>query len=193
MAGKLGRRTVYLGTIVGAVALVAGFALAAGFTNTPVSSNQNGYSANVGDTVWHSASPVTLAPGTSSNTCSATTSNTPSLPATSSLPVTLGTPTTGSFYYGMSGSGSVCSANDFAEAWTFVLSVTATATDTDNFVIYSDWTQVSTPTSAVAADSITMTITGSGTSVVTLILVVDFGSNAPPTSITGMDVVVTGS
>ena len=192
MARRLGRRTVYIGTIVGALALVAGFALAAGLTTTSVNANQNGYSANVGNTVWY-GSTITLAPSASSATCSATTADTPSSPASgSNFPVTLGSNTAVSIYYGVSASG--CSATDFAEAFTFVQSFSSAATDTNTFIVYADWTpQGGSATNAAVAYTLPMSITGSGTSQVTVNLVIDFGSNAPPASTAGLNVVVTGS
>jgi hypothetical protein len=210
MASKIGRKAVYLGTIVGAVALVAGFAMAAVFTNTPVVSNQNGYSANFGSTIWATeqyAAP-TLLPATSMNTCSATAANTASSPATGSFGVALGSSTTPTnpaavFYFGMNGTvksgiGAACSQNDFAEAWTLQISVSSVPASpaVDTFVMYATWTPVNEPvTSAVSADTVTMTISAGtgGSTQITVELVVDFGSNAPPVSITSMGVVVTGT
>jgi hypothetical protein len=205
MASKLGRKAVYLGTIVGAVALVAGFALAAGFTNTPVSSNQNGYSANFGSTIWAAEQTgyPTLSPAASMNTCSATAANTASAPAAGTYGATLGaTNAPGMFYFGMSGTAasgpsSACNANNFAEAWTLQISVSAATTtpDVDTFVVYATWTPAGgSVTSAVSAETISMSI-GAGTppSLITLELIVDFGSNTAPASITSMGVVVTGT
>jgi hypothetical protein len=192
MASKLGRRTVYLGTIVGAIALVAGFALAAQFVNTPVSANQNGFSASLGNTVWQAATP-SLAPGTSSGTCSANTMNTPNSPATGSFTVAPGGSVTQPYYFGMNATSNLCSSNDFAEAWTFSISLSA-GSWTNTFLIYAQWTQSASPMSTVVADTISMTVSsGTGTASITLVLVVDFGCNAPPTDISSLNVVVTGS
>lgn len=192
MARKLGRKTVYIGTIVGALALVAGFAIAAGITTTQVTSNQNGYSATVGNTVWE-GSTVTLAPGSSSASCSATTADTPSSPAHgSTFPVTLGSPASIAIDYGVSSNG--CSSTDFAENFSFAQTFSGAATDTDTFIVYAVWTpQGGTATSAAVAYTLPMAITGTGSSAVTVYLAIDFGSNAPPASTTGLNVVVTGS
>ena len=190
MSGRVGRKTVYIGTVVGVLALVAGFAMAAVFTSQTVTSNQNGFNASTGNTVWSGAA-VTLGPGTSTNACDATPAANPvSSPASGSLSVTLGSSASKTFYYGMTGS---CSSSDFAEEWSFTMSVSTAATDADTFTIFSTWTQVSTPASAVAADTITMIASGTGTSSVTLNLVVDIGSNVSPASISSLNVVVSGA
>jgi hypothetical protein len=186
-------RRVYLATALAAIGIFVGFALAAGFTTTTTNVNQNGWNAVTGNTVWSGAT-VTFGAGTSAPVCTATTSDTPTSPAATSFPVTLGSPAATTLYYGVAGTTGPCAATDYAEAWTLTLTVSSAATDTDLFVVYTTWTPISgVSTAAMVADQMTMTMTGSGSSVVTLTIVVDYGMNPQPATTANIDLVVTGS
>ncbi len=198
MSRKIGRKTVYVGTIVGVLALVAGFAMAAAFQTGTVNSGQNGYSANVVGTIWAGGATgtllPTLAPGASSNTCNAAPGPV-ATPYASSFSVTTGTSLTESLYFGMSASG--CSANDFAEVWTFTLpqSDLTAKTYVDTFTVSTTWTPSGgTATTAVASDIVSMTVSAGtpGSTTVVLNIVVDYGSSIQPTTISDLNVVVSG-
>jgi hypothetical protein len=194
MSARLPRSAVYIGTLCAIAGIVGGFVFAGTFSVTTISDNQNGYTASFGNTVWSSAN-VNLYVGTSSPTCSATTANPPTAAATSSLPVNLGTPATLTLYYGMASASGPCSASDFAEQWTISESFNAAAVDTNNFTVFASWTPAGGgPLTTVVSDQVAMTITGStGTALVTIIIEVDFGSNLAPTSISAINLVVTGT
>lgn len=192
MARKLGRRTVYVATIAGALALVAGFALAASFTSTSVQSGQEAYSANFGSTSWGGAT-ATLTPGyASTGTCDGV----PTAAASTSISTTIPTAGSGTAVLGLNGSGT-CNAHDFTEEWTFSMTESAAvASVTDTFTVYALWgpTASDTTYSAHVADAVTLSVsTGSGSSTITLNLIVDFGTINPPGGIAGLNVVVTGS
>ena len=69
MFGKSRRRTVYLATIVAALALVSGFAMAT-LVNTITSGNQNGYNVTApGDTIYAGGSHVTNLPYQTASAC----------------------------------------------------------------------------------------------------------------------------
>ncbi len=189
MASKLRRRTVYLGTIVGAVALLAGFALAATLTTQSISSGQNAYSANFGNTVWkadESATP-TVAPGVEAvGTCGAVpgTAGTASLSAASPSATEV---------YGLNGTGH-CIVGDFTEVWTFSISAPSGLAATDVFTVTAVWGgPVQTPYSAVVSATVTASNSAATATTETLSLVVDFGTLPSPGVITSLNVVVSGS
>lgn len=189
MANMLGRRTVYIATIAGALALVAGFAMAAAFTSTSVSSGQNAFSASFGNTAWGAATG-TLSPGYASGSSCA---GTPTSSASTSITTSLGTAGTGTAILGLNGT---CNANDFTEEWTFTMTETSAVTSvTDTFTVYAIWGGATpyTTYSEHVADAVTLAVSGSsGTSTITLNLIVDFGTNPAPGGIDGLNVVVTG-
>ena len=194
--GRIRRRTIYIASVVSILALVGGFALAAMFTTTTISQNQNGFNTQMGATKWAATTP-TLGVGTSAGTCSATTANTASAPATLTA---IAAPATGSVsstaYYGVT---NTCVATDFAEVITFSLTIasgTAAGTySTDTFIVYTTWTQTSTAATAVVAGTVSVTLAAATSAAVTVTfnVVVDYGSNSPPASLTNLGVVVTGT
>ncbi|MFZ0830127.1 MAG: hypothetical protein WCB18_08040 [Thermoplasmata archaeon] len=173
MGFKLRRRSVYIGTIVALLAMVAGLAVAAvsGIVFTTGTGNQNFGSITTGNTIYSSASTVTLSLVSGdglTNGCLLTTTYAGSA---ANIPVV--------------GTGTTCLAsNEWYDQLTFTgVNVPASASDTF-------WIGVNG-----AAAGAGFTVIGSGTAIVggTLNIYIDDGPTSGAPAITSVDVTVTGS
>ena len=162
---KLRRRSIYVGTIVALVAMIGGFALAAGaFGGTFTSNGYNSGSAVSGDTIYSAGGvSVSYAPEATTG-CSAN-------PTTTAVAAT-------NVYV-----GGTCVTGDWYAAFTFTATIVA-GTGTDNFA-------VSEAGSNPAAGSIHVSVTYVGTETLTVYL--DLGTATPPASITTVSAAVTGN
>jgi hypothetical protein len=152
---KLSRKSIYVGTIVAMLAMVAGIALAASpFGSITSTGGSNGYSGTVSGTIWAGTVTVTsVVPGAAEAPCSASGAGTSVTPSSVGQTVNL-------YYYG-SGAG-VCAANDLYEEFVFTPTAAVTgsgAGQLDTFTIYSD-----VPTAYV---QVPLTVTSSGSNTIT--------------------------
>ena len=179
--GKVRRRTVYVATIAAMLALVGGFAMAATFSSTTVSQNQNGFSTSMGSTIWAAVAPtLTTQPSPTTTSCTSAT-------------IAITTATTATAFVGVESTAS-CTTNDFTEEVHFSYSVPAgSATLSDTFEVYSTATLAGATSATTAVGSVTVTVTETTSAyTATFDLYIDYGAN-PPASISSLSVVVSGS
>lgn len=181
---KVSRRTVYVGTIVTMLAMIGGFAAATLAFSTIPSSNQNGFSSSLGNTVWSGAS-VSVSTGSEALSCSGT-PTAAFMTGTQTISVSVKAP-------GSAG----CNSGNFVEELSFVASTCPAGGTADNFVVFTAWsTSTPTATGSGAAASVGESVTGTLTGACTLNIYVDYGTSQPATaglSISELSVVVSGS
>jgi hypothetical protein len=150
MTMSLRRKTVYAGTLIGMLAVVAGFAMAAGGVFGPIggSTAQNGWTTTTTGTPW--AGTVGVTPYVSSGTQSCTTT-----------PYTASSGTPSIYITGDSAGASLrCgSAGDFYEEFLFTPTTAVPLSTQDNFLFSSNLgsTLISITTSA-GATATTLTV-----------------------------------
>ena len=172
---KLRRRSVYVGTIVALIAMIAGFALAVipgGFTHTTVGNQNSGVVTTSGNTQYSGGFTVNLATVVAGAGCATT--GTVTGGATTNVNVLLYT-------------GSTCPA---ANEWYEVVSFTLTAVTAGTTVFYID-SEDSNGAGSSGAITITDVV---GTGAATLNFNLDFGpsSGVMPT-ITSISIAATGT
>jgi hypothetical protein len=183
MGLKLRRRSVYVATIVAMLAMVGGLALAFTFSSTALSSTQGGTSTTITNSLWIGQKfAATWEPATV--TCGAAVG-----------PITSTASATGVVDASLGGSGTPCTSGNFVEQIEYQAAVPSLGaggptTLTDTFTVYTD------SSAGVGTTSIQVSVTEpTGTDVgytATFLLNVDYGSSAPPSSITALNVVVNG-
>jgi hypothetical protein len=174
----------YVGTGFAVAALVGGYALAS-YSASSVTSNQGTYSASFGSTIWAtetSTSYPKLAPASEVvSSCGGSVAlNSTATTANGAVGVESGTPS--------------CAAHDFTEEFTFQIALgpnqCASPSCSDTFTVYSVSSAGGTGT---IVGSVTVDTTGDSAGyTATFNLYVDYGTAAPST-ISSLEVVVSGS
>ena len=155
------------------LALVGGFALAAGLTQTSVTENGAWFGSTATVAPTNFPSSPTLNIGSSSGTC------------VTSGAYTGGTPVAFNVLQPSSGT---CVAGDFAQTWVFSSAITTT-TGTDTFQFCSTWGSLSTSNCV----PFTLTVTG-GSSSATVTFNLEYATASPPAGgVASTSVTVTGT
>lgn len=179
-----GRKTIYVATVSAILSMTAGFAFASLYTSTQVTQTA-GFVGTSSQSVANfplTTGTVTLAPGSGGvNVCSSA--------------QTMAGNTSG-FGSNVSATVSVtgaCSAADFAEVFTFSSAATLAAGH-DTFNVYTTYTEAGQNSTSVALSYTLDVSTSGGTNGGgTFTLVVDYGSQVPPTTISNLQVFVSGA
>ncbi len=175
MATKDRVRLIYAATAIAVLSMAGGMVLAAVLTSTPVTQTANFYQGG--------SSPV---PGYSTPTLSVSTTPTSTTTCTSGTIVGSVNGGTSTMILSSTTGGTVCTAGNFAEEFSFAFSETLTSTQTNTITIT---TQIGSGTVQTNSEPITL---GTGSPFTqTVNVYVDYGAVNPPSGgITVLDVVI---
>ncbi len=194
--GRIRRRTVYIGTVIAMLAMVGGFALATFTLGTMNAPSQGGNGVTVTGTNYDCATTCISATTTTGSTTPAACANAPA------AVVVGGSSPTETISLAVASTGTTCKGGDFAETFSFTSSFaiasapacfTSSTSCTDTFQV--SYTQ---STTAANAQLGTASFTESGTApsgiiTVNVIVVVDFQSASPTSTISNLAIAVSGN